>query len=497
MILFNLVGAADAARKAIFNPITGRLDFIEDSSGSGGAGTAINFSSSPADIPLAPVSSFTIKTRAEDNIISLNNATNEVTLNLSSAVFTNSTKTYTATQNFNRLVTVSSLTVNNGSTTINGVPYLWPTTLTGGNCLQTDANGVLSWATCGTGSGGGGDNLGSHVATQTVNVAGFAVVNATGVAAGTHTALAAITASTSNGNSSMLFYASTGNTQVAGLNSTSATWTFPGAVWGNANPDTRIAFSTYTSFISSGVGIGNACPQCVDAKVFIGTSPIQTVTGSPSLLIAGAGPGATANNNPSVILKNYASGNPEFEFAMGTTFGLLGTVTNHGFFIVQNAGTRMVFTSGGGVGIGGNTAPVGSGLDINQGSVTIRQSAGSQAGSVGMTVSSGSIKFTPLAANAASPAANGTAVIYSSNTSGTVEMWVKDSGGNETQISPHNEKGEWIYYSRNTKTGKVFRVNMEKFVRKMQELTGEEFIEEDISRGSEHEENSDRFDHRR
>ena len=34
------------------------------------------------------------------------------------------------------------------------------------------------------------------------------------------------------------------------------------------------------------------------------------------------------------------------------------------------------------------------------------------------------------------------------------------------------------YFSKNTKTGKVFRVNMEKMIRKLEEITGESFIEE-------------------
>jgi len=58
------------------------------------------------------------------------------------------------------------------------------------------------------------------------------------------------------------------------------------------------------------------------------------------------------------------------------------------------------------------------------------------------------------------------------------EMYVKDSGGNQTLISPHDEDGEWQYYSRNTKTGKVVRIRMEKMIRALEELTGQTFIED-------------------
>jgi hypothetical protein len=67
--------------------------------------------------------------------------------------------------------------------------------------------------------------------------------------------------------------------------------------------------------------------------------------------------------------------------------------------------------------------------------------------------------------------------IYAKDVSGTAEVFVKDAAGNETQISPHNEAGEWQYFSRNTKTGKTVRVNMEKMIRKLEEITGETFIE--------------------
>lgn len=68
--------------------------------------------------------------------------------------------------------------------------------------------------------------------------------------------------------------------------------------------------------------------------------------------------------------------------------------------------------------------------------------------------------------------------IYTKTNDGTDEVFVQDSRGNVTQISPHNEDNEWHYFSRNVKTGKVVRINMEKMIRKLEEITGESFIEE-------------------
>ena len=71
------------------------------------------------------------------------------------------------------------------------------------------------------------------------------------------------------------------------------------------------------------------------------------------------------------------------------------------------------------------------------------------------------------------------ASLYSKDVSGSAELFARDEAGNVTQISPHNNQGEWIYYSENVKTGKRFKVNMEKMIRKLEQITGQNFIEID------------------
>ena len=61
----------------------------------------------------------------------------------------------------------------------------------------------------------------------------------------------------------------------------------------------------------------------------------------------------------------------------------------------------------------------------------------------------------------------------------TAELFVKDGAGNITQISPHDGEGDWVYYSENVKTGKRVKVNMEKMIRRLEEITGETFFEID------------------
>ena len=71
------------------------------------------------------------------------------------------------------------------------------------------------------------------------------------------------------------------------------------------------------------------------------------------------------------------------------------------------------------------------------------------------------------------------ASIYAKDVSSSAELFVRDEAGNVTQISPHNTEGEWTYYSENSITGKRFKVNMEKMIRRLEEITGEDFIEID------------------
>jgi len=72
---------------------------------------------------------------------------------------------------------------------------------------------------------------------------------------------------------------------------------------------------------------------------------------------------------------------------------------------------------------------------------------------------------------------NQEARIYSSSG----RLYAQDSFGNQTILSPHDpETGEWIYYSRNIKTGKTVRVDMERLVKAVEKLTGETFMAETL-----------------
>ena len=51
--------------------------------------------------------------------------------------------------------------------------------------------------------------------------------------------------------------------------------------------------------------------------------------------------------------------------------------------------------------------------------------------------------------------------IYAKDDTSSAEVYVRDEAGNVTKLSPHYQKGNWEYFSRNVITGKVVRVDME------------------------------------
>ena len=96
------------------------------------------------------------------------------------------------------------------------------------------------------------------------------------------------------------------------------------------------------------------------------------------------------------------------------------------------------------------------------------------------TISGNKTFSSPIALTAGSDPAtvSSNAHIYAKNDSSVAEVFVRDEAGNVTKISPHNEEGEWEYYSRNTKTGKTVRINMEEMIRDIEKLTGKKYIKD-------------------
>ena len=71
--------------------------------------------------------------------------------------------------------------------------------------------------------------------------------------------------------------------------------------------------------------------------------------------------------------------------------------------------------------------------------------------------------------------------IYAKDVSGTVEMFAIDEAGNTSQISPHDvETGEWHFFSRNVKTGREVKVDLERFFRDFDAKNGTDYFNESM-----------------
>ena len=74
---------------------------------------------------------------------------------------------------------------------------------------------------------------------------------------------------------------------------------------------------------------------------------------------------------------------------------------------------------------------------------------------------------------------NGQVLLYADAELAVTELFALDGAGNATKLSPHNpETGEWEFYSKNTRTGRVVRIRMEELVREFERLTGKKFVDE-------------------
>jgi hypothetical protein len=62
------------------------------------------------------------------------------------------------------------------------------------------------------------------------------------------------------------------------------------------------------------------------------------------------------------------------------------------------------------------------------------------------------------------------------------ELYTMDSGGAATLQTPHDNNGDWIFYSKNTVTGRVLKVDMEHILKALNKKFHWDFVHEYIER---------------
>lgn len=155
--------------------------------------------------------------------------------------------------------------------------------------------------------------------------------------------------------------------------------------------------------------------------------------------------------NERILVESLGAHNVELNLKNNATTWAIYNKADDGSLRFFNGGDKVTLESStGNVGIGGNPY-----YKLYVGGAVMLQGQSSS----------------PLISNFA-------AGIYAYPTTNT-ELWAMDGMGNTALLSPHDpETGEWIFYSKNLRTGRVVRVDMERLVRKIEELTGEQFMVE-------------------
>jgi hypothetical protein len=142
-------------------------------------------------------------------------------------------------------------------------------------------------------------------------------------------------------------------------------------------------------------------------------------------------------------------------------YGTDGTTTGNGYFrLYDNAGNSPVFFR------------ASSGVNyINSGNVgigTTSPGGGTTAGTAVLSIANGTAPVGGVANQAS---------LYAADVTASSELFALDEAGNATQLSPHDPvTGEWIFFSKNTRTGRVVRVDMERIVKAIEMVTGERFM---------------------
>jgi len=163
-----------------------------------------------------------------------------------------------------------------------------------------------------------------------------------------------------------------------------------------------------------------------------------------------------AGQNPRILIESY-SGNPEVNFNTQTT----ANPNNWAVYKDEVSGDLRFYNNGD--------------------KVALRYGSGGIGGSV---MAKGGTSDPDFNINYAGIFAR----MESSGWIDIAQLFAMDGQGNTSQLSPHDpETGEWIFYSKNVKTGRVVRVNMEKLVHLVEKLSGEKLLEEtfvDVEEGT-------------
>ncbi len=238
-----------------------------------------------------------------------------------------------------------------------------------------------------------------------------------------------------------------GGSSIWSLNGTSAFYNGGNVGIGTSTPNQHLTvvgttFGLYSSLSEEGTFAGTQFSIINNGDLQIKPEYQGSPKGAivPKNMILPAGRMAFGNTNPAYILHVQ-------DPAASSTSDLFGVIENTPGYPGDIIFTRFAVHDGGNVSIGQAAAPY--------------------------TLTVGGEVM--LAGTNAPTAQSNYAGIYSNKG----ELFAFDEIGNSTQISPHDpQTGDWIFYSRNVKTGRVVRINMEEMIKTVEQLSGKKFLQE-------------------
>ena len=295
-------------------------------------------------------------------------------------------------------------------------------------------------------------------------------------------------------------------TSQTGTNTTAAAWRVALGVTSSASL-TNAALVGGTVVNQTNTSLTAARVMVTDANKVPTNSAVTTTT--LGYLDATSSIQTQMDSKPTVALTNLALLNTANTYTAGQTVSSGKISSTDGF----NASGNLAFYIGGSTLVGyfqaagshfnsfGDGYFVGSVLELgSSGGAAVRLSKSGNNILLSPAATAGYVAMTNLVATnlttslgtftattAPTPAA-GSAYIYS-KTSGTTELWVMDSAGNETQISPHaratspapasvdaGDKTPIVIHHRNLFTGEQEWLHLSAMARKLEQLTGEKFV---------------------
>lgn len=285
-------------------------------------------------------------------------------------------------------------------------------------------------------------------------------------------------------------YSSTLRTGVRGI--TSQAWT-------DADQGADMAFLTTANgsatasermrILNSGyIGMGTSAPDSpLVLQLQSGTAPTFS-PGTPTFRIVGA--------NSTSVVASYNSFNAAANFigqrAEGTLASPTATAANVPIMAFAGRGYDTTNLYGGGSKIAIDMRSLNAWTSSDNSTQMLFQGTPSGSTTIGtwLTLVNSNVKIAGNASRGTTEGTNHLDIFNGTAPVGTLtngislystsgELRVMDSAGNATLLSPHDDiTNEWIFYSKNTVTGKVLRIDMERLMKDLDKKMGGGYIKE-------------------